>query len=184
MVEWRAIEGYEGYYEVGDDGSIKRLARMADCSSKDRPNNKTFIWEIIVRPYVDRQGYSWVQIQREGRRRKFAVHRFVAKAFHGAPPTEKHQVNHKNGIKTDNRAENLEWCTPRENKVHAVDVLRAQPRGYRITNAAERKAMQSEFSSGKSVHKIAVEFGVSRKTVRVHCAEKSALVRDNVMEIG
>ena len=172
MVEWRSIEGYEGYYEISDAGDVKRLAREADCSSRTRPNNKTFIWEIIVKPYVDRQGYYWVQIQREGRRKRFAVHRLVAKAFLGAPPTSKHQVNHKNGDKLDNRVENLEWCTPQENTVHAHQVLRASPSGYKITTAAQRAEMRELLDGGASVYTVAAAFGVSRKTARRYRAEK------------
>lgn len=66
----------------------------------------------------DKDGYHHVLMNTGGKRIYRRVHKLIALAFIGEPPTPKHQVNHKNGIRTDNRPENLEYVTSRENTLH------------------------------------------------------------------
>lgn len=66
-------------------------------------------------PTKDRYGYLKVRLSDGKRRYKIAVHRLVAFAFHGPPPTNDHEVRHLNGDRTDNRAANLAWGTRAEN---------------------------------------------------------------------
>lgn len=68
----------------------------------------------ILRPYVDALGYSRVVIRRDGRFLTQYVHRLVALAFHG-DDDERLDVAHRNGLRSDNRAENLRWATHKEN---------------------------------------------------------------------
>lgn len=70
----------------------------------------------------DTNGYKHVKLYKEGVRKTVYVHRLVAEYFLERSPNAT-EVNHKNGIKEDNRYENLEWCTHGENIRHAIDVL-------------------------------------------------------------
>lgn len=76
--------------------------------------------------FVNCRGYVGVRVNSAGRTRRLRVHRLIARAF--IPnPENKPFVNHKNGVRHDNRLENLEWCTPKENTDHARKVLGRRP---------------------------------------------------------
>lgn len=75
----------------------------------------------IMKQLTDRYGYKYISFKGKINKKK-KVHRVVAETY--IPnPDNKPQINHKNGIKSDNRIENLEWCTPSENTKHIFDVL-------------------------------------------------------------
>lgn len=99
-IEWRKIEGFSKY-SVSDTGAVR--------------NDKT---RYIFKNHLLSNGYYHVTLRNDsGKPKNCIVHRLVAKAFIPNPKS-KAQVNHKNGNKLDNRVENLEWMTERENSQH------------------------------------------------------------------
>ncbi len=111
---WKPIAGYEKLYLVSNRGDVKSLGR--ECPSKS--GSVQTKPPLILKSELSIHGYKRVTLfDGEGVTKKFAVHRLVAQAF--IPnPYKKSEVNHINEIKTDNRVNNLEWVTPKENCNH------------------------------------------------------------------
>lgn len=111
---WKAIVGYEMLYEVSSFGRIKSLPRR--YRNYQRKSNK------ILHQAIGSHGYPMVTLVKNGKEVKRTVHSLVAEAF--LPnPENKPQINHKWGIKTDNRVSELEWVTFSENSKHSYDIL-------------------------------------------------------------
>ena len=130
---WRPIAGLDGYYEISDRGRVKRVKR----------GNRTFVGSILT-PAITEAGYQRVDPCINNKPRSFFVHRLVADAFIGPCPEGK-QVNHKDGDKTNNYVENLEYVTPSENTFHAYRIKLASNQGE---NNASSKLTEED------VHKI------------------------------
>lgn len=112
---WMPIEGYEGLYEVSNLGRVKRLLKTCKYINNKSSTPRT---EHLKYPTLNNYGYYKVTLWKNNNRAFFYLHRIIAKAF--IPnPDNKPEVNHINGIKTDNNLSNLEWVTTAENLRHA-----------------------------------------------------------------
>ena len=109
---WKSVEGYENSYQVSNFGRVRTLDRFVDTAKGSRK-----ISGQIIKEFNNIRGYPFVSLWSHSKSMPALIHRLVAQAFI-SNPDKKPQVNHKNGVKTDNRVENLEWCTSSENKIH------------------------------------------------------------------
>lgn len=106
--KWESIENYNGKYEVSNMGRVKSL-----CDKNGRKR------ELILTPRISKNGYLYVNLWGNSKSKTYKIHRLVAEKF-CAKNDNPQCVNHINGVKTDNRAENLEWCSYSYNTKHAL----------------------------------------------------------------
>lgn len=117
---WKDVIEFEGGYEISNFGRLKSLKRIAKTHNLYKDIERTYP-ERIIRAGLDSAGYPIVKLSAFGRMKRTSLHRLVTTAF--IPnPENKPEVNHKNGIKTDARLENLEWVTNSENQKHAYKI--------------------------------------------------------------
>lgn len=111
MEEWKDIKGYEGIYQISNKGRVKSLNRI------DLRGNK--VNEKIREGTIDNTGYKIISLSKNGKEKKYSIHRLVAQAF--LPnPNNLPVVNHKDENKLNNNVENLEWCTQEYNVKYSL----------------------------------------------------------------
>ena len=150
-VRWKALPVFnERVYEVSNTGLI-RSVRVKE-----------------LKPEATNRDYLRVSLyQGKGKWKHESVHRLVAKTFLPNPDNLPH-VNHKNGIQYDNRVENLEWCTAKENAQHAVD-MGLYPIGKRNNKTKltirEVKSIRDLYSKGVSGIELAKRYKMDKSTI-------------------
>lgn len=164
------IPGHEGYYQVSNYGNVRSLDRVI----KEKTAKTQTLKGRILKPRINRGGYYYVGLRKNGTKATFAIHQLVAQAFLDNPDN-KPIVNHINGIKTDNNVNNLEWATYSENLSHAYNTgLRTSVSSKAIGQKNYKRKLKPEqvieikrlLAEGNLTHKeIATKFSVARSTI-------------------
>lgn len=167
-VVYRAVR--EGWFEIRSDGSIWRIARR---------HKSGWTGVVKVTPVTPRRidasvgvGYRQVKVMVDGKQTTTLAQRLVWRHFHGPIPAGL-TINHKNGVKTDNRPDNLELATYAEQARHMIDVLGTgrvlnqdgEQNSMRKLTEADVKEIRRRRSLGEKLKNIALDFGVSFQNI-------------------
>ena len=137
---WKDIPGYEGHYQGSTYGRVKGVKRGK-----------------ILKPFIDKRGYLYIILSKYNERKICSVHRAVAKTFLPKWKAEYTQINHKNENKTDNRVENLEWCTSQ----------------YNINYGARNYKVSTKMTNGK-LSKPVIQYGIQGAIIKKYPSIREA----------
>lgn len=158
-VIWKDIPGYEGLYQVSNTGLVRTLR-----ATHGRPVN------YVMSPGNNR-GYLAIGLTLNGIDKRFSIHRLVMLAFVGDRP-DGMVTNHKNGIRDDNRLENLEYVTHRQNTLHMINVLNTYHRTFGAAVGGSKldddkvREIRRLFAVGGFTHTgLAITYQVSRTLI-------------------
>lgn len=160
MEHWKDIKGWEGRYQISNNGRVRTL------------NYKRTGRVQVLTGFTDIRGYKSVHFRIGGagsKKKYYLIHRLVAELF--VPnPENKPFVNHKNGKRDDNRADNLEWVTRSENEKHKIYVLNKKsgalilPKPVRCIETGEIFPSQAEAARKNGVTQGAISLAIYGKT--------------------
>jgi hypothetical protein len=149
--QWKPVPGYEGLYEVSDQGRVKSL-----------PNKRKF--GCMRKTPIGKNGYPAVDLKHNGARKTFTVHTLVLTAFVGPRPIG-YECRHLNGVRNDSRLCNLAWGTPSENdedrRKHGTFVQGEKHGASKLTNEQVLLIRKADGTQKA----IAQQFGVSQSLI-------------------
>ena len=170
MELWKAITGYEGLYEVSNYGNVRSLDREVTSAVSTRCKSFTRKLKgasVVISKY--KNGYCRVSLSKDGKSKYVLLHRLVAKAFieHDDWTLE---VNHIDGDEENNRHDNLEWCTSKENSRHAMETglarfARGEESGNSKLTLEQAMLIKEKLSNNERIKDIACDMGLTIKMV-------------------
>ena len=163
---WLPVVGYEGFYEVSDAGTVRTLGRKGVYPGGRWGDTKMVFPARTMKASATRAGYEYVCLKRPNEVAvKHLVHRLVMRAFVGAPPEGRAQVNHKDGDKANNAIGNLEYVSGAENIRHCIHTL-GKKRGEGAGNVKLTELQVRAIRADRRIlREIAADHGVSLQTV-------------------
>lgn len=155
---WKEIPGYEGHYEASSCGRIRSLVMQSG------PNLVLRKTPRIKSVYASKGGYLKTDLSKGNKCRTEYIHRLVLMAFKGVPANSQEGA-HLNGIRSDNRLENLEWTTRAVNhshkNQHGTQLIGERNPQAKLTDALVRE-MRLKYCNGQSYRSLANEYGLSK----------------------
>ena len=168
MEQWKAIAGFEGRYEVSDEGRVRSLDRYVMSGRGGlRPLKGQIIVPEVLTSNRSSATYLKVKLCKNSKHYHRQVHRLVAEAF--IPnPENKPQVNHLKRPKTNNAVNNLEWATKAEDEAYALaneEKARGSKQGSAKLNTKDVLMIRKRYANGESQYKLANDFDISRSQI-------------------
>lgn len=157
---WVSIPGYEGLYEVSNLGFVRSLYREGEFLARWGVAKMRFPAKTM-KISKTKAGYCYVGLSKHSVGVKHLIHRLVMLSFVGYSDK---QVNHKDGNKSNNSLENLEYCTSSENLLHASRVLGTR-RGNRMSSKIKETDVIKIRNDKRLLREIACEYGVTPQAI-------------------
>lgn len=155
----RPIPGFDGYSVTADGRVLSRAHTIVERGGRER-----YLREKWLHQRIGEHGYPTTVLTIAGKRFQLYVHRAVALAWvENTNPAQFNEVNHLNGVKSDPRAENLEWCDRAHNTRHAYATGLKLP--SRILTDAQVLEIRAARAMGVRVGELARLFSCSRQAI-------------------
>ena len=139
---WKDLPDYEGLYEISNLGNVRTVFRYKTIYNyKCKDFIKIPLKQVILKGSVSKSGYRQIVLRKDNKCKLKLVHRLVAETF--IPnPNNYPQVNHKDEDKTNNRVDNLEWCTCKYNMNYGTVSKRIAKKFHKKVN---QYSLQGDF---------------------------------------
>ena len=161
MEKWKDIKGYEGLYQVSDEGRVKSVERIVNAGKRIFNFKSKLLKPIFIKNY-----YS-VHLSKNNKTKMVRIHRLVAEAFI-SNPDKLPCVNHKDEKTTNNKVENLEWCSPKYNN------------NYGTHNKKISEAMINKPEYSKQVYQYTIDGILVKKWPSIREAERNGFQSINI----
>ncbi len=167
MEIYKDIKNYEGLYQISNFGKVKSLTRVVGKNKHKTVGKTITIHGRIKKPSKTTKGNYityWVVLSKNGKHKKFYIHRLVAEHFIKNKYNKK-EVNHKDSNPQNNNANNLEWVSHDENMKHAMRknrIAKGESSGMaKLTNEAIKEIYNTQIDAKL----LAIKYAVSRETI-------------------
>lgn len=164
MEKWRNIKGYEKLYQISDLGRVRSLdKKILHLGSYRTIKGK------IIKSHINSKGYYRIDLHDNKKKKKYLISRLVGFAFISIIKN-KPNINHKDGNAQNNNASNLEWCTQKENVIHAMKMglMKMNGEDNPQSKLTEKQVIEirNKYKSGDFHEKeLAIKYGINSGTI-------------------
>ena len=169
---WKDVEGYEGIYEVSNLGRVRSLDHKARHVSRMGREFEVTYKGRIRKLWANENGYLFATFKDNGKLKTYRVHRLVAEVFIPNPDNLPF-INHKDENPSNNRVDNLEWCTHEYNVRYGTTIMRIRDTQLKRANAVLQLDMEGNvLGKFMSLERAAEAMGCSTQLIKRVCDNK------------